>query len=1023
MNKYHKDKKLNYGLLSPKFETTRHLKLSKTKIQNSKYFQALIGSPTNFHSHLKYSKLKNPYFFPDFTNEVISPIHKPKSKLKKSCSQKNLTSRPLSVSNRKYPSLINELRIPKSPTYKTTTNNNNITYNTSTENKNNFYNLETEKLYQEATQTKKLVRYLTHELLALKKENEDKDRQITIKEKEINDIIIKNNALGLGKRNNIDNDDIYKVNDYSTNSSYITNNNNKSTNKIDNKSNLFDDSIYVNALKSNRNLSTNNLFFRIKKEIKKTNNDMKAENDKYEKLKKSIFVTKMNELNIESNLLKEQLNKIKSLLENALITKNNNENKNKEMLKIKENLEKQEKIKNDLNIMITKLEDKETDLKLRLEINQYELRNKIKEVNTNINKLGQLKKKNENLNKAKVINNEIFYSLKNSVNPVQINSIYRNKITELKKSIKFYKGQLKHSNDELSKLKEKRKKLIDTEKIHGLKIDLDINNKQKENNAKIIKNNTKKEDAIPISDEEKIKILKDKLKNMKDFEKKMEQKMDLYLNKLKELEILEEEKERQKEEINNQNQSQIEFGIDADNPFYTEDEGNFPEISFKFTSAQFNQFTYVLFKNFEAKQVVDEESKNKIIIPFNDYMQKNNINIVEYNSIQFKEIMEQFTKIIMTALRSNNSYNYTLTNIFISALFYNSECNIDKLIKYFSILFSYTRNYSSDEEKYLNKLKTKYQDQTKKLINCVQNYLESNGSDNKEYFPLLKMKEILDKNDINLKDKYVEFLFYYLKKFENPETKLSDLKFDLLKNILPQDKEKEKENEKEREFDIENSENNNFNLPIKDSEIKENTYKNEEMPELNSSKKEESNIMDILDKNRNINLTSQGNEIKSGTEGNFSSRHKKKKEENKSEKKQKKDDKENSEDFEDDDEDSMTEITNEEYIKQLTEALQIMEERLKEKKLKFDDLMSNVVQKRKIAGIFYECISIEDFNDQFKSINIVLSDLKLSCLCSKYSIPNELRLIDKNKLSKDIEKQEKGILKFDEDDEEEDEYN
>ena len=195
------------------------------------------------------------------------------------------------------------------------------------------------------------------------------------------------------------------------------------------------------------------------------------------------------------------------------------------------------------------------------------------------------------------------------------------------------------------------------------------------------------------------------------------------------------------------------------------------------------------------------------------------------------------------------------------------------------------------------------------------------------------------------------------------------------------------------------------------------------MPELNSSKKEESNIIDVLDKNRNINLTSQGNEIKSGTEGNFSSRHKKKKEEDKSEKKQKKDDKENSEDFEDDDEDSMTEITNEEYIKQLTEALQIMEERLKEKKLKFDDLMSNVVQKRKIAGIFYECISIEDFNDQFKSINIVLSDLKLSCLCSKYSIPNELRLIDKNKLSKDIEKQEKGILKFDEDDEEEDEYN
>ena len=85
--------------------------------------------------------------------------------------------------------------------------------------------------------------------------------------------------------------------------------------------------------------------------------------------------------------------------------------------------------------------------------------------------------------------------------------------------------------------------------------------------------------------------------------------------------------------------------------------------------------------------------------------------------------------------------------------------------------------------------------------------------------------------------------------------------------------------------------------------------------------------------------------------------------------------------------------------------------------------MANVVQKRKIAGVFYECISVEDFNDQFKSIDIILSDLKLSCLCSKYSIPNELRLIDKNKMSKDIEKQEKGILKFSEEDEEEDDFN
>ena len=127
----------------------------------------------------------------------------------------------------------------------------------------------------------------------------------------------------------------------------------------------------------------------------------------------------------------------------------------------------------------------------------------------------------------------------------------------------------------------------------------------------------------------------------------MEEKLERYTNKLRELELIEEEKERQKEEMNNQNQSQIEFGIDNENPFYTEEEGNIPEISLKFTSSQFNQFTYVLFKNFEAKGIVEDEAKNKIINIFCDYMEKNNIYKVEYNSIKFKEIMEEFTKIIM----------------------------------------------------------------------------------------------------------------------------------------------------------------------------------------------------------------------------------------------------------------------------------------------------------------------------------------------------------------------------------------
>ena len=520
MSKISKEKNLNYGMFSPKFESSRRLKLGKDKIKNSKYFQAILGSPTNFNSHIKYPKNKSTYFSPDYTNSLLSPIHKNRPKLKKCSSQKNMTERPTSVTSRSFPTVMNNFRVIKSPIYKTT-GNNSILYNTSTENKSKYFNLETEKLYQETRQIKKLVKYLTKELLVLKKENEEKDRQITVKEKQINDIIIKNNSLLLGTAN-IETNEINKINENSTNSSFISNNNNISNNKTEDNSNIFNDSIYINALSSNRNSSTGNLFFRIKKEIKHTNNEMKLENDKFEKLKRSVYVTKMNELNIESIILKTNLKKINSLLENALVIKRSNDLKNEELTKIKENLEKQEKIENNLNAMILNLEKKENELKDKLEMNEFNLINKIKEVNLNINELVALKKKNENLNNDKVIKSEIYTTInKNNGNPVQINSIYKNKIKELKKSIKFYERQIKYSEDELNKLKEKRKKLIETEKIKGLKLNIDLNNKEKEE-IKIVKKdkeeNNKKKDLL--TDEEKIKNLKEILKRAKDSEKK-----------------------------------------------------------------------------------------------------------------------------------------------------------------------------------------------------------------------------------------------------------------------------------------------------------------------------------------------------------------------------------------------------------------------------------------------------------------------------------------------------------------------
>jgi hypothetical protein len=484
-----------------------------------------------------------------------------------------------------------------------------------------------------------------------------------------------------------------------------------------------------------------------------------------------------------------------------------------------------------------------------------------------------------------------------------------------------------------------------------------------------------------------------KLRESKEGQKKLEEKVNLYQNKLKEIDIVKED----------DNQSQIEFGIDSDNPYYIENEDNIPEKSNKFTSSQFNQFTYILFKNFESKGIVLEESKNKIINPFVEFASRNNLSTVEYPSNNFDFISEEFTKIILNVLNCDNSYNHILTKIFINALFYNSECDINKLIEYFNVLFSYTRNYSIDEEKYINKLKNKYKEQIKKLVSCINHYINSELNSS-SYFPLLKMKELLDQNDINLKDKYIEFLFYYMKKFNDPDSRLGDLKFSLLNNIMLLE---------DRNINIINrgeNEENNLNININEEQTNVGNLSEEDNLNKNieiTNNKEDLNIEGEMDKNNNKKHSKNG--IKTPTEVDYSKRRKKKNNTDKNE---------NSDDYEED-EDSMTEITNEEYIKQLTEAICLMQKGLKEANTNFNDLMTNVIQKRKINGIFYECITIEDFNEQLKSINIVLSDLKLSCLCSKYSIPNELRLIDKNKIGKDIEDQIKGTLKLEEEEDNE----
>ena len=75
-----------------------------------------------------------------------------------------------------------------------------------------------------------------------------------------------------------------------------------------------------------------------------------------------------------------------------------------------------------------------------------------------------------------------------------------------------------------------------------------------------------------------------------------------------------------------------------------------------------------------------------MINSFIELNNKNNVSNIIYPSNGFDLIVEDYTKIILEMLNyANNNYNYALTKIFVSALFFNSECDMNKLIFQYTI--------------------------------------------------------------------------------------------------------------------------------------------------------------------------------------------------------------------------------------------------------------------------------------------------------------------------------------------------
>ena len=908
------------------FKSTRLIQkpkkiLRKKGIEGQTSYSSLYLNQTSPY----YNKTKNPFIIQkDYLNQELQ-TDKICSTLKASHNKTNFyktkmrSVRPLSSSIKKLPVL---------------NNNNNSSMN--------FYpnsfimNIEEERLNQEKNQLIKMIKYLNLQLNQLKKENEEKDVLLNHEEKELKSLIYNNDLTEEEK-------DLYNI--------------------------MVDSPNEVNNLEESKSMANNasyNLIFKIKREINNIKAKIMEEDEKIGKLKSSLMYTKLKEINTENNFIESQINKIASLLNNSLNIKEVNDIKMEEIENFQYNINVQNQILEELENKKKMLIQEELMMKNNIKNIGTDAEQMKKQVQKNTKELDSLRQRNKNLLKDKVINSKVI--IRDEMSHQTLSHFYYTKINQLKKDIHFYKSKLNHDEILKSQIKEQKNKVIESLKHarnnNNIPTDLSILKTNLENQIKEEQksqvNNVTIEEPKGILDEEKIEKLKKIYAKGRNYEKQLENKYKEIFEKFKTVyEAYKEQNKTQKEknqEENNDNQSEIEFGIDRNNPFYTEEENNNPELDLKFNSIQYNQFTYILFKNFESQGIVGQESYSKIINPFVEYVNGKKLKYVQYPSDEFNLVVEKFTNIILDTINNNNKYNHTLTKTFLSALLINSECDIQKMVEYFIILFSYTRDYKTDEEKYLKNIKNVYTKEIKDILNAINSYIENTKDEKNEgnydvYFPLIKLKELIEENKINLKDKYVEFIFYYLKQFDDKNAKLDYLKYSKLNDLIPLS-----DDSKELQQDI--------------------LLTDDDNKKLNTEPTKQENFDNILNKNKDNNIENYNIDESSKKENNF--------EENKTD-------------------ESATEITIDEYLKQLGEAIESIKNGLKNENVSFKDFVEDKKKVTNVEGKNIEYISINDLNNKFKDIGVILSDLKLSCLCSKYSLQNDLRLINIKSFEEDLE--------------------
>ena len=514
--------------------------------------------------------------------------------------------------------------------------------------------------------------------------------------------------------------------------------------------------------------------------LEKKYNDIKEEFEKQKNhigtLRKQEKITKNKEDEMKNRILLEQCNKLNFLYFDALRKLIEYEDSIKNIHNLKETLIKKEYI-------LIELQDKYSKAILDLNKCNQEIEN-LKSILSKKNI--QLKQNKKNLDYYFQLNQKLLIEADNiDMNPkiLALKNDYENKITEIKKSLMFYKEEnyrkdriildLNSGNNNLDDIYNNKKGNGNNENNNNNS--LDKNNKRFlfKNAQKINKEYFLNKENIDLKN--KINTLQEKIsklnKKLKDYELKEKYQLrnktntnhinhiNSNINNLNKINNNNYLIKNNNINLNNANNNQEIIGNSFSQIDYlTKSKENIEDEDCDFMpNYNMNEFLYILKKCFEAQKINKGDIESKILNgeTFNLLIKKENYNIFVLT------VSANFCNLLKIVKTRDQLDTLSFVKTFLYNNFIANENKIDEFQNIFLNCFPDIIIYDKElDEIYMKKISGYFKDK----VDILKNEFESFDMNKKGTITFIALKKIVEKMKINLKKEILEYMIFYMKK-------------------------------------------------------------------------------------------------------------------------------------------------------------------------------------------------------------------------------------------------------------------